>query len=80
MVPDRVLGTLAVNPAVLIQDDVSLQVSIVVMGWEEVGDDPGWDAQTAQNWDTVAEHLMKTKDKNQGVDTPEQQRKLTRGS
>ena len=56
MVPDRVLGAVVINPAIIIQDDVSLQVSIVVMGRVEVGDDPGWDAQAAQDWKTAAKH------------------------
>ena len=60
VVPDRVPGAVAVDPAILIQDDVSLQVSIIVMGRVVVGDDPGRDAETAQDWDT------KTKD--QAVD------------
>lgn len=54
MVPDGVPGEVAVNPAVVVQDDVSLQVPVVVVGGVEVGDDPGWDAETAKNWDTVA--------------------------
>lgn len=49
MIPDRIPGAFAVNLAVLIQDDVSLQVSIVVMGRVEVGDNSGWYAKTAQD-------------------------------
>lgn len=52
VLPDGVLGAVAVNPAVLVQDDVSLQVPVVVMGRVEVGDDAGRDAQAAQDWDT----------------------------
>ena len=48
MVPDRVPGAVAVNPAVLIQDDVGRQVSVVVVGRVEVCDDSGWDPQAAQ--------------------------------
>lgn len=47
VVPDGVLCAVSVNPAVLIQDDVGLQVSIVVMSRVVVGDDPRRDAQTA---------------------------------
>ena len=50
MIPDRVFGAIAVDSAVLVQDDVHLQVSIVVVSGVEVGDDPRWDAQTAQDW------------------------------
>lgn len=50
ILPDRVLGALLVNSAVLIQDDVSFQVAVIVVGREEVGDNPGGDAQTAQDW------------------------------
>lgn len=49
VLPDRVSGATAVDPAVLVQDDISLQVSIVVMSGVVIGDDPGWDAQTAQD-------------------------------
>lgn len=52
VLPDRVSGAIAVNPAVVIQDDVHLQVSIIVMSGEVVGDDPRRDAQTAQDWNT----------------------------
>lgn len=48
-VPDRVSCAVAVDPAVLVQDDVSLQVPIVVVSGVIVGDDSGWDAKTAQN-------------------------------
>lgn len=50
-VPDGVPGALAVHPAVLVQDDVGLQVPVVVMSRVIVGDDPGRDAQTAQDWE-----------------------------
>lgn len=49
VVPDRVSGAVAINPAILIQDDISLQVSIVVMGRIEVGDDSGRYAKTTQD-------------------------------
>lgn len=65
VLPDRVSGATAVDPAVLIQDDVSLQVSIVVVSGVEVGDDPRWDAQTAQDWRKNI--FMTNQDRNQGV-------------
>jgi hypothetical protein len=50
VLPDGVLGAVLVNSAILIQDNISLQVAVVVVGREEVGDNPGGDAQTAQDW------------------------------
>jgi len=47
--PDGVSGADAVDPAVLVQDDVGLQVSVVVVSGEVVCDDPRRDAQTAQD-------------------------------
>lgn len=52
VVPDRVPGAVAVDPAIFIQDDVSFQVSIVVMSRVEVGDNTGRDAETAKDWNT----------------------------
>lgn len=49
VLPDRVFGATAVDPAVLMQDDVSFQVSIIVVSRVVVGDNSGWDAQTAQD-------------------------------
>lgn len=47
--PDRVFSVIAVNPAVLMKDDVSFQVSIIVVSRVVVGDNSGWDAQTTQD-------------------------------
>lgn len=52
-VPDGVPGAIAVNLAILIQDDVSLQVSIVIMSGEVISDNTGRDTQTAQDCDEV---------------------------
>jgi len=51
-IPDRVPGALSVDSAILVQDYVGLQVSVVVVSRVEIGDNPGWDAQTAQDWKT----------------------------
>lgn len=49
LLPDRIFGAIAVNPAVVMQDDVSFQVSIIVMSRVVVGDNSRWDAQTTQD-------------------------------
>lgn len=50
VLPDRVFGAIAVDSARVIQDDVSSQVSIIVMSGVVVGNDPRWDAQTTQDY------------------------------
>lgn len=50
VLPDRVSGAAAVDPAAFVQDDVHLQVAVVVVSGEVVGGDPRRDAQTAQDW------------------------------
>lgn len=49
MLPDGVFSATAVDPAVVMQDDVSFQVSIIVVSGVVVGDNPRWDAQTTQD-------------------------------
>lgn len=49
MLPDGVFSASAVDPAVVMQDDVSFQVSIIVVSGVVVGDNPRWDAQTTQD-------------------------------
>lgn len=49
VLPDRVFCATAVDPAVVLQDDVSFQVSIVVVSRVVVGHNPWWDAQTTQD-------------------------------
>lgn len=44
VLPDRVFSATAVNPAVLMKDDISFQVSIIVVSRVVVGDNSGWDA------------------------------------
>lgn len=40
MLPDGVFSASAVDPAVVMQDDVSFQVSIIVVSGVVVGDNP----------------------------------------
>lgn len=47
--PDRISGATAIDPAAFIEDDVSFQVSIVVVSGEVVGDDPSRNPQAAQD-------------------------------
>lgn len=49
VLPDRIFGPIAVDPAVVVQDDVCFQVSIIVMSRVVVGDNSRWDAQTTQD-------------------------------
>lgn len=49
VLPDRIFGATAVDPAVVMQDDVRFQVSIIVMSRVVVGDNSRWDAQTTQD-------------------------------
>lgn len=49
VLPDRVFSATAVDPAVVLQDDVSFQVSVVVVSGVVVGHNPRWDAQTTQD-------------------------------
>lgn len=47
--PDGVCSATAVNLAILVQDDVSFQVSVIVVCGVVVGYDPRWDPQAAQD-------------------------------
>lgn len=47
--PDGVSGAAAVDLAILVQDDVGFQVSVVVVCGVVVGDDPRGDPQAAQD-------------------------------
>lgn len=47
--PDGVSGAAAVDLAVLVQDDVGFQVSVIVVCGVVVGHDPRWDPQAAQD-------------------------------
>lgn len=49
LVPDGVLGAASIDSAVVVQNYVQLQVSIVVVSRVVVGDHSGRDAQTAQD-------------------------------
>lgn len=47
--PDGILGTIPVQFSVFIQNDVHLQVSVIVVGREEVRHDPAGDPETTQD-------------------------------
>lgn len=47
--PDGVFSATAVNLAILVQDDVGFQVSVIVVCRVVVGYDPRWDPQAAQD-------------------------------
>ena len=56
--PHGILGEFGVHVPVFFQEYVQLQVGIIVMGWEIVGDDSRWYPQASQNcrkegWATI---------------------------
>ena len=47
--PHRILSEFGVHVPVLFQENVQLQVGVIVVGWEIVGDYPRWYPQAPQD-------------------------------
>lgn len=49
LLPDRIFSAIAIDPAIVKEDDISFQISIVVVGRVVVGHHSRWDAETTQD-------------------------------